>query len=205
MTGCNSNTLGFSNSVSDLLESVNKANQEPYEVVSSEDMLANTEIFNEQSKKVMEEGREHLVRKTGCGKEEIMKVVARCDKLWERKSKESRIAANTKRDDRAGEEEDLENLRQENSDRNFRAGEEEDLEDLRQESSANDRVDRAGEEENLDDLRHRECTEEENHCKEMKSEEIIKYRRHQYEQNPSMMITAEDIEEVMNCNPVAPV
>ena len=55
VTGCNSNTLGFSNSVSDLLESVNKANQDPYEVVSSEDMLANTELFNEQSKKVMEE------------------------------------------------------------------------------------------------------------------------------------------------------
>jgi hypothetical protein len=119
VTGCNSNTLGFSNSVSDLLESVNKANQDPYEVVSSEDMLANTELFNEQSKKVMEEGREHLMRKIKCEKEEIMRVVARCDKLWKRKSNEARRKANTKEDvvnasdTRAGDEEDLEELRQE--------------------------------------------------------------------------------------------
>jgi hypothetical protein len=37
VTGCNSNSMGFSNSVSDLLESVNKANEEPYECISSED------------------------------------------------------------------------------------------------------------------------------------------------------------------------
>ena len=40
VTGCNSNTKGFSNSVSDLLESVNKANQDPYECISGEDMLS---------------------------------------------------------------------------------------------------------------------------------------------------------------------
>ena len=40
VTGCNSNTRGFSNSVSDLLESVNKANEDPYECISSEDMLS---------------------------------------------------------------------------------------------------------------------------------------------------------------------
>ena len=49
--------MGFSNSVSDLLESVNKANQDPYEVISSEDMLANTEKYNEKARKIMEEGR----------------------------------------------------------------------------------------------------------------------------------------------------
>jgi hypothetical protein len=38
--GCNSNTRGMSNCVSDLLESVNKANKSPYEVISGEDMLA---------------------------------------------------------------------------------------------------------------------------------------------------------------------
>ena len=43
LTGCNSNTRGMSNCVSDLLESVKKANQDPYEVISGEDMLAQTE------------------------------------------------------------------------------------------------------------------------------------------------------------------
>ena len=40
VTGCNSNTRGFSNSVSDVLESVNKAKEDAYEVISGEDMLA---------------------------------------------------------------------------------------------------------------------------------------------------------------------
>ena len=45
VTGCNSNTRGFSNSVSDLLESVNKAKEGPYEVISGEDMLATVENY----------------------------------------------------------------------------------------------------------------------------------------------------------------
>ena len=40
VTGCTSNTRGFSSCLSDLLESVNKANSDPYEAISSEDMLS---------------------------------------------------------------------------------------------------------------------------------------------------------------------
>ena len=46
MTGCTSNTLGMSNNVSDLLEAVANSEPEPYEVISSEDMLAATKKFN---------------------------------------------------------------------------------------------------------------------------------------------------------------
>ena len=54
VTGCNSNTRGFSNSVSDLLESVNKANQSPYEAISGEDMLAKIEGYNQEAEKIIE-------------------------------------------------------------------------------------------------------------------------------------------------------
>ena len=57
VTGCNSNTKGFSNSVSDLLESVNKAKEEAYEVVSGEDMLAKVEMYNVEAEEIKKEGR----------------------------------------------------------------------------------------------------------------------------------------------------
>ena len=47
VTGCTSNTLGMSNNVSDLLEAVANSEPDPYEVISSEDMLAATKKFNE--------------------------------------------------------------------------------------------------------------------------------------------------------------
>ena len=53
ITGCSSNTRGFSNSVSDLLESVNKANQDPYECISSEDKLSRIEKYNQEAAKIM--------------------------------------------------------------------------------------------------------------------------------------------------------
>ena len=118
VTGCSSNSMGFSNSVSDLLESVNKANEDPYECISSEDMLANTEKFNTEARKIMEEGRKHLMRKINCEKERGMKNISRCDKLWKKKSGEARMAASQEEHDiandtgeRAGEEENLDELR----------------------------------------------------------------------------------------------
>lgn len=48
VTGCSSNTLGLSNSVPDVLESVANSETKPYEVISSEDMLAATKRFNEK-------------------------------------------------------------------------------------------------------------------------------------------------------------
>jgi hypothetical protein len=72
VTGCNSNTRGFSNCVSDLLESVNKANIDPYEAISSEDMLSEIESYNVEAKKIMKEGRERLYEKEGCPEETSM-------------------------------------------------------------------------------------------------------------------------------------
>ena len=94
VTGCNSNTRGFSNSVSDLLESVNKAKEGPYEVISGDDMLAKVENYNKEAEEIMKEGREKLCRKMRCKGEkhrtEGTAILARCDKLWDMKSRQAR-------------------------------------------------------------------------------------------------------------------
>ena len=66
VTGCNSNTRGMSNCVSDLLESVNKANQDPYETISGEDMQAQIEKYNIKAAEIVKEGRDKLCKKIGC-------------------------------------------------------------------------------------------------------------------------------------------
>ena len=85
VTGCTSNTKGFSNSVSDLLESVNKAKEQGYEVISGKDMLARVEKYNIEAEKIKEEGRQKLCRKMkckeGCHRVEGMKIIAACEKL----------------------------------------------------------------------------------------------------------------------------
>ena len=95
MTGCNSNTKGFSKCVSDLLESVNKANEDPYECISGEDMLSEVEHFNRESQKIRAEGQAHLKKKTLCRRTgcSMSKVIAGCDRLWKKKSTESRRSA----------------------------------------------------------------------------------------------------------------
>ena len=90
VTGCNSNTRGFSNCVSDLLESVNKANLTPYEAISGEDMLAKIENYNHEAEKIMNEGKEKLYKKMMCKKRDGIKILACCDKLWKKKSRDSR-------------------------------------------------------------------------------------------------------------------
>jgi phosphomevalonate kinase len=66
VTGYSSNTKGFSNSVSDLLESVNKAKEEAYMVVSGEDMLAKVEKYNVEAEERKREGRKKLSKKMKC-------------------------------------------------------------------------------------------------------------------------------------------
>ena len=50
VSGCNSNTLGLSNLLSDVLESLCQSVHEPFEIISSEDMLANLEKINREIK-----------------------------------------------------------------------------------------------------------------------------------------------------------
>ena len=45
--GCSSNTLGLSNMISELLEAVTAAKENPYSVISSEDLLARISDTNE--------------------------------------------------------------------------------------------------------------------------------------------------------------
>ena len=54
VSGCNSNTLGISNLLSDIVESICCSVKDPYEVISSEDMLARIEEFNLKLKKERE-------------------------------------------------------------------------------------------------------------------------------------------------------
>ena len=68
VTGCTSDTLGMSNNVSDLLESVANSEPAPFEVVSTEDMLAETKIYNEKQKMQQEEWNVRRVRKIKCKK-----------------------------------------------------------------------------------------------------------------------------------------
>ena len=51
MSGCSSNTLGLSNLLSEVIDSVCSAVEDPYEVISSTDMLSRVEKFNEYVRK----------------------------------------------------------------------------------------------------------------------------------------------------------
>ena len=53
--GCNSDTLGLSNTLSELVESVANAVLEPFEVVSGEDMLSRVAECNEKLEKIKTE------------------------------------------------------------------------------------------------------------------------------------------------------
>ena len=136
VTGCNSNNGGFSNSVSDLLESMNKANLDPYETISREDMLARN---NKKAEEIMKEGREHFHRKVMCKMGEGMKMITRCDKLWKMKNRN---------------------------------------------------------EENEKGMEER--------CDLEKQEETLEYRRQQYEGNPDMAVTGEDMQTVLDCDHCGP-
>ena len=48
VSGCTSNTLGLSNMLSDVVESLCQSVREPFEIISSEDLLARIEGFNRE-------------------------------------------------------------------------------------------------------------------------------------------------------------
>ena len=57
MSGCNSNTVGLSNILSDVIESICNSVENPYEVISSDDLLSRVEQFNRKLKKEIETRR----------------------------------------------------------------------------------------------------------------------------------------------------
>ena len=162
VTGCSSNTRGFSNSVSDLLESVNKANQDPYECISSEDKLARIENFNIESAKIMEEGRKRLQEKMLCKGKAGINLLAGCNKLWSKKSTEARR--------KAKKEDDL--------DKGWEAEEQ----------------GPGGAEE---DHTEKDCGKE-------VGDEEMRFRKHQYGDNPTMEMSGEDLEMVLDCSHCGP-
>ena len=54
VSGCSSNTLGLSNLLSEMIESVANAVENPFEVISSEDLLSRIEKFNQLVKQTRE-------------------------------------------------------------------------------------------------------------------------------------------------------
>ena len=158
-TGCTSNTRGFSNCVSDLLESVNKASLETYEAISSEDMLAKVEKYNEEAEKIMKEGKEKLYRKVMCSKKDGMRNLICCDKLWQKKSSEARRKMELDPNDEMSEE---------------RKGAQEDLREGSGRMDPNDVMsgERMGAQEDLRERMEYRANED---CKEVKHEEMLKY------------------------------
>ena len=53
--GCNSDTLGLSNVLSEVVESVAQAIESPFEVISSEDMLSRVHKCNEKIREMQQE------------------------------------------------------------------------------------------------------------------------------------------------------
>ena len=62
VTGCTSNTMGLSNSVSDLLESVANIIQDPYEVISTEDNIHRVELIMKGPERSWMKEEERYVR-----------------------------------------------------------------------------------------------------------------------------------------------
>ena len=60
VSGCNSDTLGLSNTLSEIVEAVCMSVENPYEVVSSEDMLSRVEECSQKIEKIMEQNDDNM-------------------------------------------------------------------------------------------------------------------------------------------------
>ena len=60
VSGCNSNTVGISNILSDILESICNAIEKPYEVIYSEDMLSRINKCNREIEREIEEKKKDI-------------------------------------------------------------------------------------------------------------------------------------------------
>ena len=67
-TGCSSNTLALSNSVSMLVESLANAETEKHEVISTEDLLYNAVKHDEKVEMMRIERKQRILRKLRCKK-----------------------------------------------------------------------------------------------------------------------------------------
>ena len=65
-TGCSSNTLALSNSVSSLVESLANAEDEKHEVISTEDLLSNVGKHDEKVKNMRIERKRRILQKLRC-------------------------------------------------------------------------------------------------------------------------------------------
>ena len=77
-TANSSNTRGFANSVSDLLEAIANSEKQKYEVISSEDMLHHVKNSNEEVKKMKQEWYGKKRRKDNCEQCKVWK--SKCSK-----------------------------------------------------------------------------------------------------------------------------
>ena len=74
-TGCTSNTLGLSNAVAEVLESVSNSEKERYNTISSEDMLARFHSSNKKIEEINQLINRRRVEKLQCHSCKIMEMV----------------------------------------------------------------------------------------------------------------------------------
>ena len=67
VTGNTSDTLGLSNTVSDVIEAVANNSKNAHELVSTEDLLAKTKIFNRRASERMRKWEQDRIKKLKCG------------------------------------------------------------------------------------------------------------------------------------------
>ena len=74
-TGCTSNTLGLSNFVAEILESVSNSEKDRYNTISSEDMLARFHNTNENIQEINQSRNIRIIKKLQCTSCRIMETV----------------------------------------------------------------------------------------------------------------------------------
>ena len=67
-TGCTSDTLGLSNSVSSLVESLANVEEEKLEVISTEDLLHSVGGHDEEVKRLRLRNKRNILKKLKCGR-----------------------------------------------------------------------------------------------------------------------------------------
>ena len=94
-TGCSSNTLALSNSVSTLVEAVASASEEKMEVISSEDMLFHSKLHDKRVQELRRERRRGLLRKLKCDYCDKTRLIAGSEEVTCRTSKDDPIETPT--------------------------------------------------------------------------------------------------------------
>ena len=98
-TGCSSNTLALSNSVSSLVEALANAEEEKREVISTEDLIYNTKEHNVEVRRMRKRYKEMRIRKLRCGAHHPTERAHRSDEEVTYRAPTEEVLQPTERDD----------------------------------------------------------------------------------------------------------